>query len=780
MVRPSHVIAFFLLSTLLPGVAQLGGFDILTELQERGLKLETTDDGSLHFDEALGVIRYTGGFKAEHDGMMLYADGFEAQSSTQDLFLNGNVRVYKGELVFKGDRAIYNFAEGKLTANELRTAQDPLLFSATEFRTDIDTEARYPNLLEADSGFLTTHDSETPNYHLEAKKITLYPPPENRVELHDVKVVVGNRTIFWFPYLAQSLDEELGWYFRPGFHSNWGAYLQSEYGVLWEDHTLVKYQLDLRTRRGLAGGIELHSQRHKENENLGHLKVYYANDLNPTLSRTDRRRREINEDRYRFSLQHRVYVPGPEESSLYVDIDVNRLSDEFVYEDFFPDEFKIDPNPENLINIVKTHPRGTFSALARMNVNNFFRSDERLPELALDITRQPLFGTNLFYEGETSVGIYREPLSRLERDFIRGEGGDFEDFFGVPRSAVNPEELRTVLDDLEDQVDGYSFKRFDTYHQLTYPIAVTDGASLVPRVGLRHNSYFDIDSGDPDIDSTESRTLFHAGLEGSLKFSREYPHIKSQRWGLNEMRHVVQPYFNYSFISGNDLSGDVPRIDRFSPSTRLRPIDLSKFTAIDDINPWNILRLGVRNVFQTKRDGATHNWLQINTYFDTFFEDPEFNRDYSNLFNEILWHPVPWLKLELDSQFPVFSQEQDFVEVNSRVRYMPNNRTEFSIGHRYLNSHPFFGDSNLLKLRFYTRLSENWGFGTYHRYEMDDNTLELQQYSVHRDLGSWTAALGALARDNRGEEEYGLVFTLTLKDLPQVRLPLSIDPDPGE
>ena len=41
---------------------------------------------------------------------------------------------------------------------------------------------------------------------------------------------------------------------------------------------------------------------------------------------------------------------------------------------------------------------------------------------------------------------------------------------------------------------------------------------------------------------------------------------------------------------------------------------------------------------------------------------------------------------------------------------------------------------------------------------------------------SWTAALGAVMRDNRGKDEFGIVLTLTLKEFPQAALPLNLDP----
>jgi hypothetical protein len=59
--------------------------------------------------------------------------------------------------------------------------------------------------------------------------------------------------------------------------------------------------------------------------------------------------------------------------------------------------------------------------------------------------------------------------------------------------------------------------------------------------------------------------------------------------------------------------------------------------------------------------------------------------------------------------------------------------------------------------------------------ELDDGTLESEQYSLHRDLGNWVAGVGLTHRDNRLEEEYGVVFSLTLKDFPSVSLPFGID-----
>jgi LPS-assembly protein len=72
-------------------------------------------------------------------------------------------------------------------------------------------------------------------------------------------------------------------------------------------------------------------------------------------------------------------------------------------------------------------------------------------------------------------------------------------------------------------------------------------------------------------------------------------------------------------------------------------------------------------------------------------------------------------------------------------------------------------------------LTENWGVGTRHIYEIDDSTLELQQYTLHRDLGNWVAGMGITQRNNRLNQAYGLVLSLTLKDFPSASVPFKID-----
>ncbi|NIP96933.1 MAG: hypothetical protein GWO24_27255, partial [Akkermansiaceae bacterium] len=75
--------------------------------------------------------------------------------------------------------------------------------------------------------------------------------------------------------------------------------------------------------------------------------------------------------------------------------------------------------------------------------------------------------------------------------------------------------------------------------------------------------------------------------------------------------HVVQPYASPSWMATDELDASFPRIDRLTPSTRPRPLGVGRFSAIDDLEDWTIVRLGARNRLLTRRDGGTHEWLTV-------------------------------------------------------------------------------------------------------------------------------------------------------------------------
>lgn len=764
-------------------LGDVGGVEAVAEAVQN---LEINSQNTT-YDETLGIFRAEGNVTIRYGETVIEAQAAEYHQTDGNIYARDDVTVYKDGGVFHAQEIIYDTETGEMTSSQLRSALDPLLYESSE----IVVPTSDTDMIEMSDAYFTTHDASSPNFRIKAKTMRIY--PGERIAMKGVKFYSGDRAVFYLPYLSQPLDDELGYYFTPGFSSAWGGFLLNQYGFMIQEHTLAQVHLDLRSARGVAGGIEFKSERHRKNPNFGRLKLYYANDSDPQKAFNGGiRGEEIDSSRYRVNLQHRVYLPGPEKSDLYVDIDINKLSDEFFYEDFFPAEYRTDPNPDNVVNVVKRHDRGTISLTGRAQLNDFFQTDERLPELAFDFNRFALGDTGFFYDGYTTFGVINEELSSSERESFQNQRSSieqlnrsidsgelivdgtnlvdeegnvvFEDYDGVARASL--------LDDIESQLDPRGFTRFDTYHEFLRPFEV-GVFNFVPRAGVGYSDYSSIDS--PGADSFD-RTTVHAGLDTSFKFSKTWSDKSIPELGLDGVRHVVQPYMNYSYVGTDEINQFTP-IDRLTPSTRLRPIDLPLYTSVDDIRDWNIARVGVFNRIQTRRNNGTHNWLTLNSYFDNYIDDPEFDRDFSNFFNEIRWNPLPWLSANVTAQVPIFNEERDFTEITSSLYFMPTDNFQFSVGYFALQDHPFFQDSSLVSLSTYTRLSDEWGFSTNHRFEADDSTLEYQQYQIHKDLASWTAGLGGIIRDNRnGEDEFGIIMSLTLKAFPKVTIPIDLQP----
>jgi hypothetical protein len=384
--------------------------------------------------------------------------------------------------------------------------------------------------------------------------------------------------------------------------------------------------------------------------------------------------------------------------------------------------------------------------------------------VVLDVKRHGLFGGPIFYEGESG-------LADLHRNFARASG--FED---------------------------YGATRLDTFHQLLYPNTYFGWLSVVPRAGFRATYYSKVrDLGqtlfspsgnplvpdfllpdpthdNPIVDGGDSvRTVVNAGVEASFKLSREWEDTQSRTLGLDGLRHIIQPFTNFSWVSNGGTDPEaILQFDRFEPSTNLRPIDFPQFTSIDSIDHWTVWRLGVRNRLQTRRDDLTVSWLDLETYVDVNFNNPYDRTPYSNLFNKLRFTPLPWAALVINSQIPAF--DNGFTEVNTNIVVQPIANLEISAGHRYLNENPFFNNSSLFVVGGYYRFDDNWGVGFQEQYEASTHILEQQRYSVYRDLTSWVASVGAIIRDNGGVNEYGVLFTVTLKAFPKFGFDLNFDP----
>jgi LPS-assembly protein len=712
--------------------------------------IEITSTGETTYENGLATAR---GDVAIHLGNTdIYADYAQYNSTTHDVDLRGHVRIYRDTSLYVAESGVYNTETKKLRAINGRTESQPYLLSGANM-TSIGENAYLVR-----DGVFTTHDSSKPDFRLHARTIRIY--EDDRVIFQYVTAYIGKIPIFWWPYLYQSLSDTFSFTISPAYTSTWGPSLLTQVTFPITEHIHTRLRLDYFGRRGPAIGLEPTIDYGKDNNSQARIKSFYIQDQNPNLNQTNETRQDVPTGRYRLSLEDRTNFTD----DIYGIANLTKLSDPFVMQDYFQGDFRIDPVPDNVVAVAKTNPFFTITGIARFQANEFFTTTERLPEVVLDVKRHALFGGPIFYEGESG-------FANLRLQFPDNSG-----------------------------FQNYNTDRFDTFHQLTFPNTYFGWLSIVPRVGFRGTYYgktWDLGSttflppsnplipdfilptptlADPvTFDGDVFRTVFNTGAEASFKISRTWENVQSRAFGLDGLMHVIQPFTNFSYVDENGANPtSILQFDRFEPSTQLRTIDFPQFTTIDSIDSWTVWRVGVRNRLETRRDDQTITWLELDTFFDVNFDNPYDRTDYSNFFNNLRFSPLPWMSLTINSQVPAFAK--GFTEVNTYATVQPIANLQVNVGHRYLNSNPFFENSSLFLVGGYYRIDDNWGVGVQEQYEATSKTLEEQRYSVYRDLSSWVASVGGVIRDNQGVKEYGLLFTVTLKAFPKFGFDLNFDP----
>lgn len=797
--------------------AQFGSFgDVPVDIQAKSTRFE----GGVAIAEEDVVINY--------NDISIHADYAEYNPDIKDVLLIGNIRIYTEDNVFTGQRALYNLETKQIRALELKGSYPPMKFRA---------ESVYaPSLHQFNvrNAYITVDDSSEPGFHVRARNMRIY--PDNRVIFSNSTLYIGQLPVMWFPYLF-AYTNNTGFELRPGYDSTWGYYLLTGYNFPIGDSIIATAKLDYRTEFGIGVGMDAKWEFGKEKQNFGTFKSYYAYDQTPDYRMAPGERAESGDhDRYRVAFQDRTFLTD----DIYATFDMTKLSDYDFQEDYFPNDFRVDPQPDNYASLTKWSEFYTLNLLTRWQMNDFYQTTERLPELTLNFKQHRLFDTPIYYDGTNALGYLRRAFAT---------------------NAIDPD---------------YDATRFDTFHQFSLPKTYFGWLSLIPKVGFRGTYYSktgrtidvlsqqqlnqisnlrsradnnrnlaamegaqisslqnqlatatpnqatrinaqiqalqnsqatklaEAQSLDAQAASVETgdvlngrelqtgggtfRPIVNLGFEGSFKISKRYETIQSRLLGLDGVLHTTQPYFNYSYVYNAGKSrDDILQFDRVVPATQPLPLDFPEFVAIDAIDDWSIMRLGVRNRLTTRRGDTNYEWLFMDSFVDINFKNPyvvngDTNNSVSNVVNRLEFRPVPWLALQMDYQLPI--TDDGFYDVNTSALFMPWKDVLLQVSDRYLENNPFFQDSNQVSGYVYYQVTSNWGLSAQATYEAVDDQLMLQRYLIHRDLSSWILSFGAEIRNNEGvrgrtndsdQTDYGVVISMTLKDAPQVTLPLAFD-----
>lgn len=663
------------------------------------------------------------------DDSVLSADQATVNENTGDVFADGQVRLQRSDQTWAGQHLHYNYKTGTVDGAFFRAGKSPLFVSGESFHGEHANDTNKA-VYTATNAWLTTDDFSRPLQKIRAKQIKVV--PGKYFEARDATIYIGNVPVFYFPYYRRSLaQDENTFILTPGYRSLYGPYLLSGYHWTLNDELNGTVHADLREKRGLAGGPDVNYNFGSLGE--GVLKTYYADDLQPGLDTFTSQ--PLPNQRYRVFY---TYDAAPV-TNLTFKSQVAYQSDPYIVRDFFESQYQKDIQPNTFFDAEKFWPNWSLDALTQPRVNPFWESVERLPEIKLSGFRQQILETPLYYESQSSLGYYDHVFSNT--------------------NAPSTNFL------------AFSAMRADTFHQITLPETFFGWLNVVPRAGGRFTYYSDA-SGPGATTTNENRGVFNTGVEVSFKASRVWNDVHNDFLDLDGMRHIIEPSINYVYIPRpNVLPSQIPQFDyELTNSLRMLPIDFPDFNAIDSINSLNTIRWGLDNRFQTKRNGQIEDFADLAVYMDWNLRPRSDQTTFSDIFSSFTFKPRSWLTFQSDTRYSI--SQGNFNLAQNRLTFQPNDRWSWTVGNFFLRSTPSFGQGNdLFTSMFFYRFNENWGTRIAHYFDAKTGTMQEQDYSVYRDLRSWTAALTfRVLQSTSSGTDYGVAFTFSLKAFPRFSL----------
>jgi len=429
---------------------------------------------------------------------------------------------------------------------------------------------------------------------------------------------------------------------------------------------------------------------------------------------------------------------------------VNYQSDPLVVHDFYEGEYTANPQPNTFIEANKYWNNWSLDALTTPRVNNFFNQIERLPDVRLTGYRQQVFDTPVYYDSESSVGWYRS--------FVTTTNGIYPLTNGYYANYAD------------------SAARADTYHQFTLPWTFFNWLNVTPRVGGRF-TYYSAQSSVTGTNSEVYRSVFNTGVGMSFKASRLWADATNSFFQVDGLRHILEPSANYVYVPDPSTPpAQLPRFDGEIPSLMLSPVDFPDYNSIDSVDTMNVIRFGLRNILQTKRNGQLEDLVNWNLLLDCRL-DPGLIQGTTNkqsglndLYSALVFRPRSWLSAESQVRYDLDRGNLNLAF--HQLTFTPNNRWSWGIGHWYLRDGFIDNvENNYITSTLFVRINDNWGFRGTHNYNAQTGRLQEQFYTLYRDLRSWTTAVTFRVEDNVGSSpDFTISFALSLKANPSTHL----------
>ncbi len=337
------------------------------------------------------------------------------------------------------------------------------------------------------------------------------------------------------------------------------------------------------------------------------------------------------------------------------------------------------------------------------------------------------------------------------------------------------------------QQNNYSAYRYDTYHEFAFraststsspsPRGSADASPITP-TPTRTSPTSTATATPPPTRSRipRARLAGDIGLSGDFKISRTWLDAKAPALGINGIRHEIEPSSTRSThppptVSPNDIRG----FDNRLYSTQLQPLDWTEYNSIDSIDPpgRRPLRRLEQNPDQARRRERRprHAPDYADADFDHNFSAATPDGTFSNVFNNLNFAITP--QLTFQAQTPSPSTGRSYNEIENNIIWSPDPSLQFIVGEHYLNHSSIFENGNQATLDLFYRINEHWQIEAQEQFEADTGHLQLQQYTIYRDLDAWQLGMTYSDSELNGVQRPQRLLLPDAEGVPQVPAPHS-------
>lgn len=619
--------------------------------------------------EADRVVFWTrGGAAADPFGNMRSPEG--ATSKSMEFFLSGNVEIRnqtsKESQTLRAQEVYYDVGRNVAVAIkgdvEIRSPKTifPLHFAADELLQlgpkvfqGRRTEA-FSTLLPSDPGLkveiqeATMEEVDTPRTNIFGRPFydlnTGQPltTPQRIIRGRNTVLTLEGVPVLWFPYLKTTAEDPLGP--LDGLGVNYSRIFGVQVFTTWNIFDLIgvvpqpglKWQLlaDYMSERGPALGTDFRAAGEDlfgiENHYEALIKAYGIYDTGTDILGGDRGTRAYTGPYTYIPITHPDWRGRALARMNVFDLpygfsfqgQVSAISDRNFLEQFFNQEWNRELNQETFAYLKQQQGIWAWTLLAEQNIRPWITETNWLPKA--DGYLQGLKIFDLFtYNARADAGY-----------------GQLHPANVVPGPYLNTDK----------QV---STGRFDIFQDISYPFALGD-AKIVP-YGVLDLAYY-----TQALDGNSlGRVYGGGGVRGSVPFSRLFPDVQSDLFNLDGIFHKIVFSGNYYYAQSSAHISQLPQLDRLNDDTsdqalrdiypRQPALNPSNATflqtnqivdpqiyalrrlidnRIDTLDSINVVQLGVRQRWQTKRGfpGSEHvvDWMTLDLQGSIF---PQQNRD---------------------------------------------------------------------------------------------------------------------------------------------------------